>query len=580
MSDLTQTRIGRYELRERVGAGGTARVYKALDTTLERLVAIKVLYEHLAEDGTFKERFEREAKLIAGFNHPNIVQVFDFNVQMRGDQPLYYMVMTYIPGKTLRQEMSEIASRGRRMPHERILQIMLNMTDALGYAHTRGMVHRDVKPGNIIVRDDGQAILTDFGIARMVQGERLTQNGVTTGTPVYMSPEQANGDPGDARSDLYSLAIILFEMLAGAPPFNDDNNLSVMLKHLNAPVPKLSSVTKTPMPKFDAFLARALSKNPVDRFPNAEAFASALKVIFAEDDDELTHLLPSSSVPVATPLKGDTTPQVNVLTSLVLPVFKRSPVIGAAAIIAIIAVLIWIAVIALVRNEPPEFTVSPTMTPQTVASMTGNDGDTVNSSGSLYINAQFSPDDQYNDVWTLQDTDMSATSITPEGFLRLENRTPNTAMTSIVGTSFKYRDVSLTMDAELEPDSEPASAYGIVFRYQDEDNYNVFAVDGIGRYSIWTRLEGVWNELRDAETPWTPNESVKPIGDPNTLSVVILHDEFTAYVNNRRVLRVSDTTFDDGQIGIYIAADAGTATVLVDKYRAFSSVPSMTDPTG
>jgi hypothetical protein len=200
--------------------------------------------------------------------------------------------------------------------------------------------------------------------------------------------------------------------------------------------------------------------------------------------------------------------------------------------------------------------------------------------GSMYLNAQFSPDDRYNDYWTLADNDMSGMSITGEGFYRLENRTPNTAMTTIVQHDSHYRDVSLTMNAELEADSEPASAYGIVFRYQDEDNYNVFAVDGMGRFSIWTRQNGVWEELRAAEETWTSNESIHPIDEVNQLSVVILQNEFTGYVNNRRVVRLSDTTFEEGQVGIYVAADSGTATVLVDKYRAFSSVPTMTDPTG
>ena len=214
-----------------------ARVYKAWDTNLERLVAIKILHEHLADDPTFKERFEREAKFIASFNHPNIVQVYDFNVIQREGFPLCYMVMSYIPGQTLREVLEDAELRGERLPRERVRALVDDLTSALGYAHQRGMVHRDVKPGNIILNEHGKAVLTDFGIARMVQSNRLTADGVSTGTPIYMSPEQASGQAGDMRSDLYSLGIIVYEMLTGRPPFVDDTSLSVMLKHLNTPPP-------------------------------------------------------------------------------------------------------------------------------------------------------------------------------------------------------------------------------------------------------------------------------------------------------------------------------------------------------
>src|SRR5690242_6725532 len=150
MIDLLNGQLDRYELRERLGSGGMARVYKAWDTNLERLVAIKILHEHLADDPTFKERFEREAKFIAGFNHPNIVQVYDFAIVNRNGVPLCYMVMSYIPGQTLREYLEEAEAKGQRIHHERIRELVNDLSSALGYAHTRGMVHRDVKPGNII----------------------------------------------------------------------------------------------------------------------------------------------------------------------------------------------------------------------------------------------------------------------------------------------------------------------------------------------------------------------------------------------------------------------------------------------
>jgi len=210
MNDFINSRINRYELQERIGAGGMARVFKAWDTVLERPVAIKILHDHLADDPNFKERFIREARFIARLNHPNIVQVYDFDVTEREGFPLYYMVMSYIPGRSLRDLLEEAKRIEQRLPADQIMRIVSNTADALDYAHEQGTVHRDVKPGNVLITQTGDAVLTDFGIARMVEGTRFTQEGISTGTPLYMSPEQATGQPGDSRSDLYSLGVMLF----------------------------------------------------------------------------------------------------------------------------------------------------------------------------------------------------------------------------------------------------------------------------------------------------------------------------------------------------------------------------------
>src|SRR5215207_546419 len=183
MADFVGSRVDRYEVQARVGTGGMARVYRAHDTNLDRTVAIKILHEHLADDPSFKERFEREAKLVASLSHPNIVQVYDFNVVWRDEFPQYYMVMPFLPGKTLRDVLAEGAAKGELPSYDRVLEVMLSLTEALGYAHAAGMLHRDVKPANIMLTDKGKIILTDFGIARMVVSSRLTQDGVSTGTP-------------------------------------------------------------------------------------------------------------------------------------------------------------------------------------------------------------------------------------------------------------------------------------------------------------------------------------------------------------------------------------------------------------
>ena len=193
MSGITAIieQTGRYKIQQRLGSGGMATVYKAEDLNLQRPVAIKILHEHLSYESTFQERFEREARFIAGFNHPGIVQVYDFAVVESGTHKLFYMVMPFISGHTLTDLLEHCRDENKPVPHKRVRQIMLELADALGYAHDRGMIHRDVKPGNILFDENNRTILTDFGIARLAQQSGLTQDGLIVGTPAYMSPEQA-----------------------------------------------------------------------------------------------------------------------------------------------------------------------------------------------------------------------------------------------------------------------------------------------------------------------------------------------------------------------------------------------------
>ena len=206
--------LTRYDVKSRLGSGGMATVYHAVDKNLGRDVAIKVLHEHLIHDDTFKERFEQEAKFIASFNHPNIIQIYDFNTIESEDGKIYYMVMPYLSGDTLIDVLDECRDKEATLPHDRIREIITDLAEALDYAHARGMVHRDVKPANILFDENQRAVLTDFGIARLAQTSGLTADGTIIGTPAYMSPEQATGQDTDHRSDIYSLGIILFEFMS------------------------------------------------------------------------------------------------------------------------------------------------------------------------------------------------------------------------------------------------------------------------------------------------------------------------------------------------------------------------------
>lgn len=586
MNDAANLQIDRYEIREKLGTGGMARVYRAWDTVLKRYVAIKVLHEHLADDPSFKERFEREAQFIAGFNHPNIVQVHDFNLTDKQGSPLYYMVMSLIPGRTLRDLIEEANRTGKPIPRSRILKIMLDLTAALGYAHARGMAHRDVKPGNVLIDENDRAVLTDFGIARLIQSNRLTQDGVSTGTPIYMSPEQASGQAGDGRSDLYSLSIILYEMLTGRPPFQEESGLAIMLRHLNEPVPPLSQVLSSEEPALDAFLAKALAKDPQDRIQTAQDYADQLRSAFGEASlqdnpaDSRTVSLPASapastgSAPVSTAIPPVTTTGNPVLQTLTQTALAH-PRTSWSLLILVMVIITGLFIVVLINQQ----TVSSLLSePNRSISQTLATPEIPNIPANRYFRSTFRESDPTRVNWPLGEFGSLTRTITDDAHLRLESNAPNRATTTIYQTSEIYGNVSVAVEGYLEETSAEASAYGIIFRYQDEDNYNVFAIDGTGRFSIWVRERGVWRELRGLEDNWTSHSAIRPLGSSNRMSIDVIGNRFTGYVNNQQVVTVTDETLSAGGVGIYFATDNGPAVAMIDVFQVYQSVPSMTGP--
>ncbi len=273
MTDLTGQTIGKYRIVAQLGRGGMAQVYKAYQPGLDRYVALKVLRSHLADDRDFIGRFEREAAAVARLRHPNIVQVYDFDVE--GDQ--YYMVMEYVEGPTLKAELKERSIHGQFFTLPETARIFDALVSAIDYAHSRGMVHRDLKPANIMFTNDGQAVLTDFGIARMMGDTDITVTGQIMGTPAYMSPEQGQGERGDERSDIYSLGVILYEMVTGRVPFEADTPFAIIMKHIGDPLPPPSAINPLVMEAVEQVICRALRKDPDDRYQTASEMAQALR---------------------------------------------------------------------------------------------------------------------------------------------------------------------------------------------------------------------------------------------------------------------------------------------------------------
>lgn len=280
MTDGTPASIGKYEILRRIGRGGMAEVFIARDPALERLVAVKVILTHLADDLRMAERFRREARVVASLDHPGIVRIHDFD--LADGQP--YMVMDYLPGGTLADRLASARARGVRLPLGEVASLLDRLAEALDYAHARQVIHRDIKPGNILFDARDAPVLVDFGIARLLgQSSDLTATGVVAGTPAYLSPEQAAGKPVGPNSDQYSLGAVVYEMVCGQPPFPRDSLTEILMAHLASDPPPPTTMNDRLTSASGTAMLRALSKDPASRFPSNSAFARAFREGLADE---------------------------------------------------------------------------------------------------------------------------------------------------------------------------------------------------------------------------------------------------------------------------------------------------------
>src|SRR5487761_526928 len=284
---------GRYELGHLVARGGMAEVFRARDRLLDRPVALKVLFPELSVDRSFVERFRREAMAAANLSHPNIVPVFDWGE----DAGTYFIVMEFVDGNPL----SAVLRSSGPLPARRVAEIGARVADALSYAHRHGVVHRDVKPGNVLITEDGQVKVTDFGIARAIGAdEQVTQTGLIMGTANYFSPEQAQGLGVDNRGDIYSLGVVLYEMVTGKAPFTGDTPVAIAYQHVREHPPAPRDLNPTIPAGLEAIILQAMAKSPSDRYQTADALRADLDrcargepvLARAPADDEATIAVP------------------------------------------------------------------------------------------------------------------------------------------------------------------------------------------------------------------------------------------------------------------------------------------------
>jgi beta-lactam-binding protein with PASTA domain/predicted Ser/Thr protein kinase len=277
----------RYEVQGRIGVGGMAEVWRGYDRTLNRTVAIKTLLPQFARDASFVGRFRREAQAAARLNHPGIVSVYDSGTD--GETP--YIVMQFIEGRTL----ADYLASGKTIPPMKATQVAKEIAEALAAAHAEGVIHRDIKPANVMVTRDGKVLVMDFGIARLISGpETAPQTSAVLGTASYLSPEQAQGQSVDARTDIYALGVVLYEMLTGRPPFTGDSPMAIAYKQVNATPEAPSSVNRDVPPELDAVVMRALSKNPANRYQTGQEFADDLERARTGGQVMATPLLPAA----------------------------------------------------------------------------------------------------------------------------------------------------------------------------------------------------------------------------------------------------------------------------------------------
>ncbi len=354
-------KLGKYEIKGLIGRGGMAEVYRALNPDLDRDVAIKLLYPHNLDSEDEILPFRREAQAIAVLSHPNIVRVFDF----QANENVFFMVMELIDGPTLR---TVLKGYPNGMPVNLAINIFVQFAGAVAYAHDQGIIHRDIKPANVMIASDGRPILTDFGLARVAGSARITTVGAASGTPTYMAPELIIGREARPESDIYSLGIMLFEMITGSVPFQGDTIAAVLHQHLQNPVVFPQKEDSAIEPQVESAILRALEKAPEDRFHSVREMIASLggeqvPLTFDTlklDPDALQHLASADSI------RGSGGPQTNVFTQTIATM-QRNPVLSAGALVALVLValgsLILVQLQRLQINTPTLSGVTATLPP-------------------------------------------------------------------------------------------------------------------------------------------------------------------------------------------------------------------------
>ncbi len=550
--------LGKYRIDAKLGAGGMARVFRARHVHLEREVAIKLLHAHLSDDEALRERFLREAQAIATLRRPGIVQIYDFDV----DDGVCYIAMEFLSGESLEERAAERAVDGRAsFAVDEALQIIMSVGVALAHAHRAGIVHRDVKPSNVMLTDDGRTVLTDFGLATVLDQTRMTVEGSSAGTPSYMAPEQAMGERGDHRADIYSLGIMAYELLAGERPFQSETLAGMLHKHLQEAPPPLRPKVPGLAPHIVETIERALAKRPEDRFGSVDEMVATLKGVLlgaptgsADDATTVTDYAataPAMSTREIAAAVGGTDAGRGAGGDRVAS--RQRLIIGVAALVLAVVAGWWaLGNLAATSGAPAELTDDPEAVPSMVAP----------AEPEIPSMAPMPPwTDAFDDnthEWDLSTGPVSRSMV--DGAYQIELRVGGQAVSSTAHGGGHFGDLQFSSDASLA-EGQPESGYGLVFRRVDERNYYVFAVNGLGQWSVWALEAGAWRELRGLAQPWTDHEAIRRDGT-NRLAVKALGNMITVTANDVELGTVADETFVEGYLGYYAASSRSAGSPL------------------
>jgi len=544
--------LGPYRIINQIGKGGMANVYKAYQPSMDRYVAIKVLPSQLAESKEFVQRFHQEARIIANLEHPHILPVFDYGES----EGVAYFVMRYLDAGTLRDRMEA----GRPLPMNEIDRIFTQLADALSYAHGRGIVHRDLKPANALIDSQGNLFLTDFGIAKILESAspRLTQTDAIMGTPAYISPEQAQSRPVDQRSDIYSLGIILYEMVTGSVPFVADTPLAVILKHVSDPLP-LPSIIKPDIPvPIEQVILKALAKNPSDRFATAAEFAAAWKR--ALEQIEIQHRVPETipavveqSTPVFKQVEVKPLPVRKVAQKSGLPTGWINGCLSGACLLLAVA---GVAVLALNRQNFA-LLASATATPlprstATIPPVTDTPlplpTETINpvNENNILLQDDFSTN---QDAWgTLTDTKSSVKYENDSLHMLLFEK--NYVIWSRPNDE-DYGSVHVEVTA-INNDTDSTTAFGIVCYQQSEDwSFYYLAVTPAGEYAIIRATDGKDDVYLTNNGKWASSNLIKHNAASYHIGADCGGGTLALYIDGHQIASASDSTYSPGHIGLF-----------------------------
>ena len=532
-NNLIGLSLGRYHILEQLGEGGMATVYKAYDTHLERNVAIKVILPTRQHSEKFLKRFQREARALAKLSHPNIVGVIDYGEQ----DGIPYLVMEYLPGGTLKRKMV------KPMPWQEAIRLLGPIARGLAAAHKQGIIHRDVKPSNILLTDTGEPMLTDFGIAKMVEADEttdLTGTGVGVGTPEYMSPEQAQGKTVDARADIYSLGVVLYELVTGRKPYQADTPMAVVWKLASEPLPRPRLFTPELPEQVEQLLLKALAKQPVDRFEDTNQFAQGLEKLLTS--------------PVQTGLSRKAKEP-----SKRRQVFSRRIyfIIGGILLgIVLLTVGDWLARIGRLGQGPlarlatatSTFTPTFTITPSTTASFTPTPAHTPTITFtrtptplSLQIGC---PIGNWTilgpGTWNCNGDVVQAHSVRGDSLFVSTDILTDLTLAAIVSTQNREASLAIRMQ-------DAANGYIVIF-LPDGIAWN----NGIGGIWLAKRVnysETILGYYHDSKYP--------KLGEQAQLSVSVKGSKIIVIFNGAKVIQANDSTFTSGYVGLRIYGDSG-----------------------